>query len=446
MNRTPSYCHHKATGQAVVRIDGKDYYLGKHGSTESRAEYDRLIAEWLGNGRRLAPLTTGDGLTVAELVLAYWRWAEQYHRDENGKPRGELENVRTALIPLRKLYSQTQAAAFGPLALRAIQGELVKSGLSRGVVNGRINRIRHVFKWAVSYQMIASSVFESLRTVPGLKRGRSEAKETDPVQPVAVAVVDATLPFMPAPVRAMVELQLLAGCRPGEIMAMRAIDLNTTKGVWEYHPAHHKNKHRGQSRVIFLGPQAQAIIKPFPTTNVEAFLFSPRAYVEQMHQQRTESRKTKRTPSQQKRQRKAKPKRKPGERYYRGSYLVAVVRATRKATQEGILGLLKTVAESGKLVLPERLTAKTLFHRKSLLTAERIRAIAEANGLEAEFDRLRVPHWSPLQLRHTAATNLRAKYGLEAAKVILGHAKVETTQVYAERDLNEAKRIMAEVG
>jgi hypothetical protein len=112
-NRTPAYCLHKATGQAVVRIDGKDYYLGKHGSPESRAEYDRLIAEWLGNGRRLAPLTTGDGQTVAELVLSYWRWAEGYYRDEHGEPSGELENVRTALKPLRRLYGHTLAAVFG---------------------------------------------------------------------------------------------------------------------------------------------------------------------------------------------------------------------------------------------------------------------------------------------------------------------------------------------
>src|SRR5208282_1642180 len=108
MNRTPTYCHHKATGQGVVRIHGKDYYLGKYGSAESRAEYDRLIAEWLGNGRRLAQLTASDGPTVAELVLSYWRWAEGYHRDEQGNPRGELDNVRTALIPLRKLYGATQ--------------------------------------------------------------------------------------------------------------------------------------------------------------------------------------------------------------------------------------------------------------------------------------------------------------------------------------------------
>ncbi len=362
-NRTPSYCLHKATRQAVVRIDGKDYYLGKHGSPESQAEYDRLIAEWLGNGRRLAPLTTGDGQTVAELALSYWRWAEGYYRNEHGEPSMELENVRTALKPLRRLYGHTQAAAFGPLALRAIQEDLVKAGLSRNVVNSRVNRIRRVFKWAVSFQLIASGVHESLRTVPGLKRGRSDAKESEPVAPVPVAVVEATLPYMPAPVRAMVELQGLAGCRPGEVMAMRAIDLNTTKAVWEYRPAHHKNQHRGLDRVIFLGPQAQEVIKPFLTTNVTAYLFSPRAYVADLHQRRAEMRKTKRTPSELKRQRRAKPKRKPAERYNRRSYRVAVVRAADKATQERIVSLLKTVAESGKLVLPDGQTTEALFRR-----------------------------------------------------------------------------------
>jgi hypothetical protein len=84
--RTPSYCLHKASGQAVVRIDGVDHYLGKYGSPESKAEYDRLIAEWLGNGRRLSPPTVADGLTVAELILAYWQWAERYYRDERGGP------------------------------------------------------------------------------------------------------------------------------------------------------------------------------------------------------------------------------------------------------------------------------------------------------------------------------------------------------------------------
>jgi integrase len=57
-----------------------------------------------------------------------------------------------------------------------------------------------------------------------------------------------------------------------------------------------------------------------------------------------------------------------------------------------------------------------------------------------------VPAWSPLQLRHTAATHIRAKYGVEAAKVILGHSRIETSQIYAERDLRRAEHIMREIG
>lgn len=101
--RTPSYCHHRASGQAVVRIDGTDHYLGKHGAPESRAEYDRLIAEWLGNGRCLSAPRVADGLTVDEPILAYWQWAEGYCRNEHGDPGQELDNIRSALKPLRQL-------------------------------------------------------------------------------------------------------------------------------------------------------------------------------------------------------------------------------------------------------------------------------------------------------------------------------------------------------
>jgi integrase len=209
------------------------------------------------------------------------------------------------------------------------------------------------------------------------------------VQPAADGHVNAALRFLPAPVRALVELQRLTGCRPGEAMVMRAIDLTMTGAVWTFRPAKHKNRHRGLDRVIFLGPQAQEVIKPFLTTNLEAYLFSPRAYVEALHARRAAQRKTKRTPSELKRRRKVKPRRVPAERYNRRSYRVAIIRACRKAG---------------------------------------------------------VPEWSPLQLRHTAATAIRARFGLEAAKVILGHAKVETSQIYAERDLGKAATIMAEIG
>jgi integrase len=393
--KVPAYRLHKPTGQAVVRLDGRDFYLGKHDTEASQERYRRLGAEWLTSGRqppnhsahRVAAQETD--LSVNELTLAYWRYAEQHYRNPDGTPTRELDNLADALRPLRKLYGHTAARAFGPLALRAVRDEMVRSGLCRTTVNARVNRARRLFKWAAGVELLPPSVYQALQAVPGLLLGRSEATEAKPVQPAPEGHVEQTLPFLPAPVRAMVELQRLTGCRPGEVMVMRAIDLTTTGPVWTYRPASHKNRHRGRDRVIFLGPQAQEVLKPFLTTNLEAYLFSPRAYVEAMYAARAARRKTKRTPSELKRQRKRAPRCAPGERYTRRSYNVAVARACRKAG---------------------------------------------------------VPAWSPLQLRHTAATAIRARFGLEAAKVILGHSRVETSQIYAERDLGRAAEIMGEIG
>ena len=74
--RVPSYRHHKPTGQAVVTLNGKDYYLGSHRSKRSKTEYERLIAEWLAGGRRLPDSEVG--VTVAELALGYWNHAKRY--------------------------------------------------------------------------------------------------------------------------------------------------------------------------------------------------------------------------------------------------------------------------------------------------------------------------------------------------------------------------------
>jgi hypothetical protein len=83
-----------------------------------------------------------------------------------------------------------------------------------------------MFKWAVSEELVAESVYNALTTVRGLERGRSEARETEPVGPVADSVVEAKLPRLTHTVRAMVQVQRLTGARPGEICLMRACDLD----------------------------------------------------------------------------------------------------------------------------------------------------------------------------------------------------------------------------
>lgn len=63
-DKLPSYRHHKAPDQAVVTLNGKDFYLGVLSSDDSRAAYDRVIAEWLAHGRQLPRTDTASGITV----------------------------------------------------------------------------------------------------------------------------------------------------------------------------------------------------------------------------------------------------------------------------------------------------------------------------------------------------------------------------------------------
>jgi hypothetical protein len=73
----PAYRKHKSTGQAVVTIDGKDRYLGTHGTAASKAEYRRIVAEWMAGGQSLPD---GTKRTVNDIMLAYLRFATDYYR------------------------------------------------------------------------------------------------------------------------------------------------------------------------------------------------------------------------------------------------------------------------------------------------------------------------------------------------------------------------------
>lgn len=396
--RVPKYCHHKASGQAVVRLDGRDHYLGEFGSPESHERYQRRVAEWIAaktNGA-IRSVRPHDELTINELVLGWDEHAAAYYA-KDGKPTNEYKEYRSALRPVCDLYGSTRADEFGPLALKAVQGRMVEFGWSRGVVNHRINRVRTVFKWAVSQEFVLPSVYEALRTVAPLKFGRTEARESEPVKPVPRSYVEATLPFVSTEVAAMIWLQLLSGMRPCEVVLMRACDIDMTGDIWVYEPHDHKNRWRGQQRLVPLGPQAQAIIRPFLKLETEAYLFSPAAAEDRRHESRRASRKTPMTPSQSRRRRKAKPTRAKREHYDASSY--------RRAIKYGI---------------------------------------QQANKNRRPDDQ--IPNWFPLQLRHTRATEIRRDFGIEAAQVVLGHARADVTQVYAERNLAAAIEVARKSG
>jgi hypothetical protein len=72
-NRIPSLTQHKASGQSVVRLDGKDHYCGPWDtrtnapSTSAQSRYHRLIAEWIASDRNTRVATDVGPVTIAEI-------------------------------------------------------------------------------------------------------------------------------------------------------------------------------------------------------------------------------------------------------------------------------------------------------------------------------------------------------------------------------------------
>jgi integrase len=173
-------------------------------------------------------------------------------------------------------------------------------------------------------------------------------------------------------------------------MAMRPCDISRgADGVWVYRPREHKTEHFGAVRHVLMGPRAQEVLRPWLDRAPEAYCFSPAEAVAARNARSRAHRKSPMTPSQAARKAKPHPKQAAGARYDKDSYRWAIRKVCQKAG---------------------------------------------------------VPVWHPNELRHTAATEIRASVGLEAAQAVLGHAKADVTQVYAERDLAKARAVMSEIG
>jgi len=387
-NRLPKYRKHRASGQAIVTLCGVDHYLGPYGTKVSMLEYDRLIGEWLANGRN-SLLNSRHEISVVELSARYWKFAKGYYQ-KNGQPTGTTDAIKQAVRFLKDWYGPTVASEFGPLALKAVRERMVDDGLSRTYINALVDNVRRMFKWGVGEQLIPAEIYHALATVPGLRRGRTEARETAPVQPVVDSTVEATLPHLPSVVADMVRFQRLTGCWPAEACILRPCDLDRSGDIWTYKPESHKTEHHGRERIVFVGPKVQALLLRYLARDSQAYCFRPCDSEKKRRAAQHEARVTPQSCGNSiGTNRTRRPKRQAGGRYTTDSYRRAITRACEKHAIE---------------------------------------------------------KWSPNRLRHTAATEVRREFGLEAAQVILGHSQANVTQVYAERDLAKGVEVARQIG
>jgi integrase len=440
VHRTPKYSLHRATGQAVVTIAGQDHYLGVYKSERSRSEYDRLIAEWIANGRQASRVD--NGATVGEIILAFWQHAQNYYRkpvinpDDTAKVNaagvpvteltGEVVNFQQVLRVLRKLYESTPAADFGPLKVQVVLEAMIQRDWSRTNINRHLSRLKHVFKWAASKELIPGSVYESVRTVPGLKMFRTNAREMDKKKPVPTELIAPVRQAVSSHVRGMIDLQLACGARPGEICGMRIgqIDMSNPS-LWVYRPPYHKTAHHGHKRTIYFGRKAQNVLREFLRGDATAFVFSPAEADRKRREARHAKRKTPLTcgnvpGSNATRQ----PCKQPGERYTVRAYTKAIKYACQRAFK-----------------MPDQLKEPKAKAAKAADTP-----VAKAARAELRREWRKQHCWSPHRLRHNFGTWARAEYGLEVSMLLLGQTTIKAAEIYAERNEARAQKIMNEVG
>lgn len=197
--------------------------------------------------------------TVGGLVAAFMLHAATYYPQRRNRS-SEVSNFRAAVAPLLMVYADLPMQDFGPLQLKAVRQLMIESGWLRSTINASCRRIRQVVSWAIGHQLLPSDQLTALKTVAGLRRGRSAAKDGEPVRPPKAGIVEATLPHLLPVHVAIINLLRLTGARADEICPLRGEQIDRTESEWRYEPTSHKTAYLGRSRVIWFGADSQAIL------------------------------------------------------------------------------------------------------------------------------------------------------------------------------------------
>ena len=383
LNRNPKLS--KLRKYAVVYYRGKIHYFGLHGTPEALTAYNRFCTE-IQASPTSCPLKGEKHVTIRELAVAFLDHAAENFNSTN------CSFYRIILVDfLDELYGDgTPVDDFTPRCLKLVRDKMIQSRrFCRRIVNRSTNSIIAVFAWGVENELVQETTWRALKVVKPLQKGYPGTFDNEEREPVPDDVIRRTLPFMPPTLRAMVQLQRILGMRPNEIFKMRVGDIDTTRGngLWYYVPGSYKTA-RFVGKIVFpLGKPEQELIAPYLVGKTpEQAVFSPRTAMQERGAERRANRKTKMTPSQaaQHKERAAKPSY-YAEFYNRDSYRQAIKHAIDKGN-------------------------------KALQDNE-------------------IPHWTPYQMRHTAATEISRTAGREKAKALLGHRSLITTENYNHSDL-----------
>jgi integrase len=373
--------------------------LGKYSDRKAvKAEYDRLLAQFLTQGHLDCMRPTGHEITVKILLLEFLKTEQTFCKSVS-----ELSDIQRVCNAFATANGAILVDNLGPehfdfflsrlieghFTGRKVKGTFVPKKPTRGYILEQLKRLYRVFKWAVASRKFSGEKWLQITEWMKHRQDSSFGEQSKRVEPVSDRVVEMTLPFLSPVVRDMVVLQGMIGCRPSELCNLHGSIIDRTGEDWIAELTEHKNAKRGKRRTIPFHGKAKAIVEKY-IKDGDSFLFSPKeSETIRLGKQATGRRKGN----------------KPGEHYTKDSYARAIVRACDKAFPPPD-GLSETKAEQWRK-----------DHR-----------------------------WSPNRLRHSVASKLIATQGIEHAAAMLGHASTKTTERYtrsASEQLTEQRAIEA---
>jgi integrase len=279
--------------------------------------------------------------------------------------------------------------------LISIREQLAKEGLSRATINSRIGTLKRFAKWCVARDLAPPTMLVSLQAVENLRHGEGGRETSGRRNPVSIEVVEATLPFLPPLVKALVRFIRMTGCRVGEARKLTTAMIDRSGPLWKATLLQHKTARFGRPRVILIGEECQAVIRDWLRIDQpNEPIFSP-SLIAQGKQEAH------------------------GKSYHRVSLSHTVNRATARAFPH---------PELAKILVTGSLEEQRRAAQWKRLNGQ---ALKEWNKSHC---------WSLAQLRHTRAVELREQFGVDVAATVLGHAKVDMSLHYSATAIKHAER------
>lgn len=380
----PKLCLHARSGRAFATFPGpngtrRQIYFGAYGSDEAKQRYRDEVARWRAEQakqQRPPASVTAANATVAVLVARYLEAAEVEYRNAAGEVSREFINMVAACRPLLAVLRDRQTSSLSCVDIEAVRSTFASSGdRCRTYVNTTMRRCLRVLRWGAERDLVPGGVWGALSAFRHVKPGRSGLRESEAVEAIPRAVVDAILPHLPPLLATAIELLWWSGMRAGELIGLRTRDVERTDDAWLYRPSQHKNAWRGRERIVWFDKRCIELLKPLLKADPSACLFSAAEVMKQRKEAWRAARRTPLTPSQ--------------------------------------------------LARDERNAGKDRRYSTHLTTNALLRAVHRA------CDEAGVERFGLHRLRHAAGTRLVLEAGDEAARVQLGHADGRMVRRYS---------------